>query len=191
MATSLPSIAKAEGIFTELVGIQMLLMNALEPLLCGDQLTREQVSVQFRQSRQPMPKRRTICSRSAVTGRRNEPCRRSTVRRKQLLNSVILGFRGRSQMEARWRGNALSAATKLTLRCRTKFRDTCSGGRGGRYPRRLVGDLIRRPVASSLTWKKCTPRHPWSVFRKKAQGAKKQHPACIYVVMLGPQVILL
>jgi hypothetical protein len=46
-------------------------------------------------------------------------------------------------------------------------------------------------VASSLTWKKCTPRHPWSVFRKKAQGAKKQHPACTYIMMLGPQVILL
>jgi hypothetical protein len=36
-------------IFTELVGIQMLLMNTLEPLICGDQLTREQVVVQFRQ----------------------------------------------------------------------------------------------------------------------------------------------
>jgi hypothetical protein len=36
-------------IFTELVGMQMLLMNTLEPLLCGDQLTREQVAVQFRQ----------------------------------------------------------------------------------------------------------------------------------------------
>jgi hypothetical protein len=30
-------------IFTELVGIQMLLMNTLEPLLCGEKLTREQV----------------------------------------------------------------------------------------------------------------------------------------------------
>jgi hypothetical protein len=29
------------------------------------------------------------------------------------------------------------------------------------------------------------------VFRNKAQGAKKQHPACVYIVMLGPQVILL
>lgn len=36
-------------IFTELVGMQMLLMNTLEPLLCGAQLTREQVAVQFRQ----------------------------------------------------------------------------------------------------------------------------------------------
>ena len=35
-------------IFTELVGMQMLLMNTLEPLLCGEQLTREQVAVQFR-----------------------------------------------------------------------------------------------------------------------------------------------
>ena len=36
-------------IFTELVGIQMLLMNTLEPLLCGDKLTREQVASHFRQ----------------------------------------------------------------------------------------------------------------------------------------------
>src|ERR1700722_1863444 len=35
-------------IFTELVGIQMLLMNTLEPLLCGEKLTREQVTAQFR-----------------------------------------------------------------------------------------------------------------------------------------------
>lgn len=55
----------------------------------------------------------------------------------------------------------------------------------------LVADLIRTPVAWPLTWKKCAPRHPWSVFGKKAQGAKKQHPACIYIVMLGPHVILL
>src|SRR3984957_11590637 len=36
-------------IFTELVGIQMLLMNTLEPLLRGDKLAREQLSVLFRQ----------------------------------------------------------------------------------------------------------------------------------------------
>jgi len=36
-------------VFTELVGIQMLLMNTLEPLLCGDKLTREQVASHFRQ----------------------------------------------------------------------------------------------------------------------------------------------
>jgi hypothetical protein len=36
-------------IFTELVGIQMLLMNTLEPLLRGDKVEREQVSVLFRQ----------------------------------------------------------------------------------------------------------------------------------------------
>jgi hypothetical protein len=36
-------------IFTELVGIQMLLMNTLEPLLCGEKLTREQVKAHFRQ----------------------------------------------------------------------------------------------------------------------------------------------
>jgi hypothetical protein len=36
-------------IFTELVGIQMLLMNTLEPLLRGDNLTQEQLSSLFRQ----------------------------------------------------------------------------------------------------------------------------------------------
>jgi hypothetical protein len=36
-------------IFTELVGIQMLLMNTLEPLLCGEKLTREEVKAHFRQ----------------------------------------------------------------------------------------------------------------------------------------------
>jgi hypothetical protein len=36
-------------IFTELVGIQMLLMNTLEPLLSGEKLSREQVAAHFRQ----------------------------------------------------------------------------------------------------------------------------------------------
>jgi hypothetical protein len=36
-------------IFTELVGIQMLLMNTLEPLLRGDKVEQEQVSILFRQ----------------------------------------------------------------------------------------------------------------------------------------------
>jgi hypothetical protein len=36
-------------IFTELVGIQMLLMNALEPLLRGDKLAQEQLTLLFRQ----------------------------------------------------------------------------------------------------------------------------------------------
>jgi hypothetical protein len=35
-------------IFTELVGIQMLLMNTLEPLLRGEKLAQEQVAVLFR-----------------------------------------------------------------------------------------------------------------------------------------------
>ena len=35
-------------IFTELVGIQMLLMNTLEPLLRGDKLAQEQLAVLFR-----------------------------------------------------------------------------------------------------------------------------------------------
>ena len=36
-------------IFTELVGIQMLLMNTLEPILRGETLTEDQVSLLFRQ----------------------------------------------------------------------------------------------------------------------------------------------
>jgi hypothetical protein len=36
-------------IFTELIGIQMLLMNTLEPLLSGEKLSREQVAAHFRQ----------------------------------------------------------------------------------------------------------------------------------------------
>ena len=36
-------------IFTELVGIQMLLMNTLEPLLRGDKIVAEQLAILFRQ----------------------------------------------------------------------------------------------------------------------------------------------
>jgi hypothetical protein len=36
-------------IFTELVGIQMLLMNTLEPLLRGDKIAQEQLTILFRQ----------------------------------------------------------------------------------------------------------------------------------------------
>ena len=36
-------------IFTELVGIQMLLMNTLEPLLRGEKLVQEQLAILFRQ----------------------------------------------------------------------------------------------------------------------------------------------
>ena len=36
-------------IFTELVGLQMLLMNTLEPLLCGEKLARDEVAARFRQ----------------------------------------------------------------------------------------------------------------------------------------------
>ncbi|MFZ0799573.1 MAG: hypothetical protein WCA13_02310 [Terriglobales bacterium] len=36
-------------IFTELVGLQMLLMNTLEPLLRGDKLAQEQLAILFRQ----------------------------------------------------------------------------------------------------------------------------------------------
>jgi len=35
-------------IFTELVGVQMLLMNALEPLLRGDKMSQEQVAALYR-----------------------------------------------------------------------------------------------------------------------------------------------
>ena len=36
-------------IFTELVGIQMLLMNTLEPLLRGDKIATDQLTILFRQ----------------------------------------------------------------------------------------------------------------------------------------------
>jgi hypothetical protein len=36
-------------VFTELVGIQMLLMNTLEPLLRGDKIAQEQLTILFRQ----------------------------------------------------------------------------------------------------------------------------------------------
>lgn len=36
-------------IFTELVGIQMLLMNTLEPLLRGDKLPQDELTILFRQ----------------------------------------------------------------------------------------------------------------------------------------------
>jgi hypothetical protein len=36
-------------IFTELVGIQMLLMNTLEPLLRGDKIAQEKLTILFRQ----------------------------------------------------------------------------------------------------------------------------------------------
>ena len=36
-------------IFTELVGIQMLLMGALEPLLRGDKMVQDQLTILFRQ----------------------------------------------------------------------------------------------------------------------------------------------
>jgi hypothetical protein len=36
-------------IFTELVGIEMLLMNALEPLLLGSTMAQDQLTILFRQ----------------------------------------------------------------------------------------------------------------------------------------------
>jgi hypothetical protein len=36
-------------IFTELVGIQMLLMKTLEPLLRGDKMSQDQLNILFRQ----------------------------------------------------------------------------------------------------------------------------------------------
>ena len=36
-------------IFTELVGIQMLLMNTLEPILRGEKLAQDQITILFRQ----------------------------------------------------------------------------------------------------------------------------------------------
>jgi hypothetical protein len=42
-------------IFTELVGIQMLLMNTLEPLLRGDKIAQEQLNMLFRQVQTTKP----------------------------------------------------------------------------------------------------------------------------------------
>ena len=42
-------------IFTELVGIQMLLMNTLEPLLGGDKIAQEQLNMLFRQVQTTKP----------------------------------------------------------------------------------------------------------------------------------------
>ena len=42
-----------EHVFTELVGVQMLLMNTLEPLLRGDKLAQEQLTVPFARSKRP------------------------------------------------------------------------------------------------------------------------------------------
>lgn len=36
-------------IFTELVGVQMLLMNTLEPLLRGEKMAQDQLTILFRQ----------------------------------------------------------------------------------------------------------------------------------------------
>ena len=48
-ARSLRNSAMNLHIFTELVGIQMLLMNTLEPLLRGDKMVQDQLTVLFRQ----------------------------------------------------------------------------------------------------------------------------------------------
>ena len=36
-------------IFTEIIAVQMLLMSTLEPLLCGEKLTQDEVGTRFRQ----------------------------------------------------------------------------------------------------------------------------------------------
>ena len=58
-------------IFTELVGIQMLLMNTLEPLLLGDKITQEQLTLLFRQ---PKPRKLKNCSQSEARVGRNDRC---------------------------------------------------------------------------------------------------------------------
>ena len=44
-------------LFTELVGIQMLLMNSLEPLLRGEKMTQEQLTVLYRRVQTTKPRR--------------------------------------------------------------------------------------------------------------------------------------
>ena len=53
-------------LFTELVGIQLLLMNALEPLLTGEKLPRERVLTIFREVQNTKPGRaRELLARRA------------------------------------------------------------------------------------------------------------------------------
>ena len=53
-------------LFTELVGIQLLLMNALEPLLTGEKLPRERVLAIFREVQNTKPGRaRELLARRA------------------------------------------------------------------------------------------------------------------------------
>ena len=53
-------------LFTELVGIQLLLMNALEPLLIGEKLPRERVLAIFREVQSTKPGRaRELLARRA------------------------------------------------------------------------------------------------------------------------------
>ena len=53
-------------LFTELVGIQLLLMNALEPLLTGEKLSRERVLAIFREVQNTKPGRaRELLARRA------------------------------------------------------------------------------------------------------------------------------
>ena len=52
-------------LFTELVGIQMLLMNALDPLLRGEKMTRENPPLSTAESRQRRPRKRKNSSQSA------------------------------------------------------------------------------------------------------------------------------
>jgi hypothetical protein len=54
-------------IFTELVGIQMLLMNTLEPVLRGDKIAQEQLTILFRQAQ---PEQGEIAMPAAQQGRR-------------------------------------------------------------------------------------------------------------------------
>src|ERR1700722_453622 len=66
-------------IFTELVGIQMLLMNTLEPLLRGDKLAQEQLTVLFRQVHTTKAAKAQEILASAARTRRNNHARRPEV----------------------------------------------------------------------------------------------------------------
>jgi hypothetical protein len=53
-------------IFTELVGIQMLLMNAAEPLLRGEKMAKSNSLLSTAEFRQQRPRKRRNYSRNAV-----------------------------------------------------------------------------------------------------------------------------
>ena len=71
-------------IFTELVGIQMLLMNTLEPLLRGEKLAQEQLAILFRHVQTAMATQAQELLAKRVEIGRNEHVHCSTMRKERI-----------------------------------------------------------------------------------------------------------